>query len=302
MMIPVFNTGQYLGGAVESVLAQATAPGEMQICVVDDASTDLDVKALVDSVGQGRVEYFRHPRNIGSVANFNSCLQLARGHWVHLLHADDQVMPGFYSALGDLLTRHPEAGAAFSRHRYIDAEGHAVHVTAPELTGSGLIADWLGKIAVETRLQVASIAVRRSVYEELGGFFGVSYGEDWEMWVRIACRYPFAYTSQTLADYRVHPASISGGKLRSGAAIDDLLWVVGTTSLYLPDGMRKSVRAKALGAIAVEAVRNAGSLWHEGAEVAAVRRQLSRARSLGCPPRLWWPLLKLQLKVALGLR
>jgi len=30
------------------------------------------------------------------------------------------------------------------------------------------------------------MVVKREVYEKLGGFYGVEYGEDWEMWVRIA--------------------------------------------------------------------------------------------------------------------
>ncbi len=298
-MVPVFNAGPYLGDALRSVLAQSAPTDEMQICVVDDASTDIDVRALVESIGQGRVEYFRHPRNIGSVANFNQCLELARGQWVHLLHADDRVLPGFYSAIGDLFTRYPQAGAAFSRHRHIDSEGVEQLVTEPELQGRGLIPDWLTKLAVEQRLQYASIAVRRDVYEELGGFFGVSFGEDWEMWLRIASRYPFAYTSETLADYRVHSASITGAKLRSGQNIEDLLWVVRTTASYLPIEVRTSVEKRASKAIAAEAVRSAARLWRVGGDLVAARRQLTGALALGCPARMLWPALKLYIRLLL---
>ncbi len=301
-MIPVFNTGQFLGGAIRSALAQQIPTDEMQICVVDDASTDIDVRALVDSIGQGRVEYFRHPRNVGSVSNFNTCLELARGHLVHLLHADDQVLPGFYSALCELFTTYPEAGAAFSRHRHIDASGQETYLAEPELARPGLVPDWLRKLAVEQRMPYVCTAVRRSVHEELGGYFGVSYGEDWEMWLRIASRHPFAYTPQTLAEYRVHPESISGAKLRSGESVDDLLWIVRTTSDYLPPAMRGQVRVQAMAAIAADAVRSAGNLWSQGAGTSAVRRQLMRAVALGCPPHMLWPALKVYVKTVLRFR
>ena len=38
------------------------------------------------------------------------------------------------------------------------------------------------------------IVVRRSVYEELGGFDDrLACAEDWEMWVRVAARFPVYY-------------------------------------------------------------------------------------------------------------
>ncbi len=60
------------------------------------------------------------------------------------------------------------------------------------------------------------------MYEELGSFYGLTYGEDWEMWVRIARHYPFAYTPQILAVYRKHKVSISGKKFVNGDYLMDI--------------------------------------------------------------------------------
>src|SRR5687768_13877620 len=94
VMIPAYNCSEYLEAALLSVLCQDPGPASMQIAVVDDASTDADVEALVATVGKGRVEYMRHPINVGSLQNFNTCIDRARGHYVHLLHGDDRVLPG----------------------------------------------------------------------------------------------------------------------------------------------------------------------------------------------------------------
>jgi len=130
-MIPAYNCLAYLREALENVLDEAPGPAQMQITVVDDASTDGDVGAVVKAVGRGRVGYFRQPVNRGSLRNFETCLNLARGEWVHLLHGDDRVTPGFYAEIEMLLRRHPEAGAAFTNVTYIHPSGVDMFMPPP---------------------------------------------------------------------------------------------------------------------------------------------------------------------------
>ena len=54
VMIPAYNCYKTLGETITSVVRQAPGKQQMQIEVVDDGSTDGDVKALVDRLGQGR--------------------------------------------------------------------------------------------------------------------------------------------------------------------------------------------------------------------------------------------------------
>ena len=247
VMIPVYNCAAFLPDALTSVLAQAPGPDQMQIEVVDDASTDADVQALVESIGQGRVSYFRQPHNRGSIRNFETCINRAQGHIVHILHGDDRVMPkhyqkpGFYQKMGELLDRFPEAGAAASHYAYIDEAGRLNGVPARLAQADGLLEDWLIRLAKHQQLQYACTVVRRKVYEELGSFYGNSYGEDWEMWVRIARHYPFAYTPETLAEYRGHTYSISWAKLMSGELVTDMVQIIGRIQQHVPAQHRKQV-------------------------------------------------------------
>ncbi|HEX6180965.1 MAG TPA: glycosyltransferase, partial [Chitinophagaceae bacterium] len=59
VMIPAYNCAGYLVEALNSVLAQDPGEEIMQIQVVDDCSTDANMRQLVQEVGKGRVEYFR---------------------------------------------------------------------------------------------------------------------------------------------------------------------------------------------------------------------------------------------------
>src|SRR5277367_2379258 len=95
VMIPTYNCANYLATTLRSVLAQAPDASAMQIEVVDDCSTKDDPAAVVSKLGRGRVGFFQQPHNVGISANFNSCIRRGKGEWIHILHGDDLVLPGF---------------------------------------------------------------------------------------------------------------------------------------------------------------------------------------------------------------
>ena len=238
VMISTYNSTKFLEETLVSVLSQATHQDQMQIEVVDDASTDADVEKLVSRIGRGRVNYFRQPHNVGSLRNFETCLNRAQGHLVHLLHGDDKVITNFYAKFTDLFQRFPEAGAAFCNYYYINSGGKKIGRQIPETEKEGILSDFLLKIAHKQRIQYAAMVVKRSVYESLGAFYGVTYGEDWEMWVRIAHHYPVAYTPDTLAEYRSHTNSITNQKASSGQTLTDLVFVINNIRQYVPEKHR----------------------------------------------------------------
>lgn len=277
VMIPVFNCARHLSETLTSVLTQDPGPDRMQIEVVDDASTDADVAALVAEIGRGRVQYVRQPANVGSLRTFETCLNRAQGHFVHLLHGDDRVHSGYYEAMTALFEQYPQAGAAFCRHEHVDESGRRVALEQAETTHDGVLPDWLTRIAIRQRIQYCSIAVKRAVYEKLGGFYGVAYGEDWEMWVRIAQQYPVAYTPRILAAYRLHPDSVSGQSIRTGQNLRDLQWVIQTIQAYLPAADRDKLRRRSLKHYAHYGLDTAERIWQHSADREGVRAQLHEA-------------------------
>ncbi|MBE7170892.1 MAG: glycosyltransferase [Williamsia sp.] len=244
VMIPAYNCINYLKYTIQSVLAQDPGEEHMQIEVVDDFSTDGDVAALVKEVGKGRIKYFRQERNRGSLRNFETCLNRSRGHLVHLLHGDDQVKPGFYKEIEGLYNQNPEIGAAFTDFAIINEEGVEEDAYEASLPAKhGVIDNFVSIIAQCCYLQTPAIVVRRSVYEKLGGFFAVHYGEDWEMWIRIAAHYPVAYSPQRLALYRSgHSSSITQRSLISGQNVKDIAKVIDIVQDYLPVEKKKQLK------------------------------------------------------------
>ena len=246
----------------------------MQIEVVDDASA-ADPTPLVRGLCGDRVVLFRHERNRGHVGTFNTCLARARGAYVHLLHADDAVRDGFYERLGAALDGHPEVGAAFCRYLAWNDDGNWIGIGTLEQPRAGILAGWQETLALGQRLQAPSMVVRRSVYESLGGFDDrfASYGEDWDMWMRIAAAYPVWYEPEPLALYRVGDDSLSSGALRTGENVRQLLQAIELNRGRLPPERAAQLTAAARRTTASAAIRRAIRLAR-GGDLAAGLTQL----------------------------
>jgi hypothetical protein len=292
VMIPAYNCAAYLGRAIESVLAQDPGVDRMQVEVVDDCSSD-DPAAVVARF-DGRVSIWRQPRNLGNVGNFNTCLTRARGNLVHLLHGDDAVRAGFYERLGQALRRHPEVGAAFCRYIAVDGVGNWTKLSPLEASEPGVLVGWLEALALGQRLQPACIAVRRETYERLGGFDDrLAYGEDWEMWTRIAAHYPVWHDPEPLALYRVHGGTLSDRRLRTGENVVDLRQAIAINRQSLPPDAAERITREALRITALTALRRGRRRLGAG-DAEAAASQLREALATSRSPRVLAGALSLQ--------
>ena len=168
-----------------------------------------------------------------------------------------------------------------------------------EAKAAGILNNWLYKISVRNRIQFSAITVKREVYEALGSFYGVTYGEDWEMWVRIASRYPVAYLPEVMADYRKHGGSITGDKITSGAFLDDLEKVMlAIRQLVTPD-MQPTVLREAKRFYAGYGMRTAHQVWHAGYNEKQAKTIAKRALLMHQSFPMGWEALKLYIKIFL---
>ncbi len=280
VMIPTYECAEYLPAALDGVLEQAAEPGRMPIEVVDDASSD-DPEAVVGRY-DGRVAVHRQERNLGHCTNLNDCLRRSRGELVHLLHGDDAVRSGFYRLM-DSAFEDESVGAAFCRYIAMDDAGNWTAIAPLEAEHDGVIDDWLERIARWQRVQTPTMVVRRSIYEELGGFDDrAGDAEDWEMWTRIAAHTRVFHIVEPLALYRVRSSSLSGGTLRTGRNVENLRRVVELNRESLPLDRRDELTAEALEVIALTALKRARRLLGAGERDSAraqVREALRTSRS-----------------------
>jgi Glycosyl transferase family 2 len=281
VMIPTYNPDPgYLAQALAAVLDQDPGPATMEIVVIDDAS-DVDPARSLARAERDRVSWLRQPGHVGIGENWNACIRRARGAWVHILHQDDLVRPGFYASLREGMEAAPAVGAALCRDVVIDAQGRRSGSQWSIRETAGIVDDWIEHVFVGLHLRASAVVVKRSTYEALGGFaIDMRYALDWDMWKRIAATHPLWYEPRELACYRRHPECASAGFLRAGGAhIAEIRRSIERSASLLPPAVAADVTARARTVYTDYAVHSAWQALGEG-HLRSALSQLREARRL----------------------
>ena len=114
VVIPTWNRAQLVCDAVNSALAQRA--GEVEVIVVDDASTDATVQRLEAEFGT-RIRLLRLEHRRGPGGARNAGTHLARGQFVSFLDSDDVWLPGKLENELKAFARFPGAEAVVSDSR-----------------------------------------------------------------------------------------------------------------------------------------------------------------------------------------
>ncbi|MER3486233.1 MAG: hypothetical protein C4345_09945 [Chloroflexota bacterium] len=123
--LPVYNRQQYVGEAIESILAQTFA--DFELIISDNASTDATGVICQEYARKdARVRYYRNAINIGAAKNFNRVFHLSSGEYFKWMASDDICAPTFIERCVEALDGDTGAVLAYSRARCIDEHGAVV--------------------------------------------------------------------------------------------------------------------------------------------------------------------------------
>jgi len=177
VIIPVYNGAEYVGGAVESALAQRGV--SLEVIVVDDGSTD-ETPQILERFGSAiRVIRGQHA---GHVEARNQAARVAVGEWLAFLDADDELLP---TKLQRQLAAAVDAAMVYTDRENVGATAHiARHQSESQVLYEGSVFDHL---ILGNFITVSSVMLRKDWFLQLGGFDPDPYGcEDWDLWLRYA--------------------------------------------------------------------------------------------------------------------
>ncbi|MGJ5628350.1 tetratricopeptide repeat protein [Nostoc sp. CALU 1950] len=246
VVIPVLNRPEYFPECLASVLAQWTGPEDMEIVVLDNGSNP-PLFEIPHGLGKGIIRYYRFPETVPLQQNWNTAVALSRGQWVHLLHHDDYVLPGFYARLKASLEKSSESvGAAFTGYENIDDNREVVFSQEHGLGEyRGVVKDWVRRIGVSCPLSPPSVVIRRLAYEQLGGYkLDLPYTCDWEFYKRVAVFYDWWYEPGILAHYRQHSNSVTVAETMDGSCGAAHRRAIEMSESYLPVEHCAAITAK----------------------------------------------------------
>lgn len=124
VIVPIYNTPEkYLRLMIESVLKQKYKVWEL--CIVDDASTDMNPERIVREYMQDdpRIRFMRRSENGHISAASNSALSLATGEFITLLDHDDEITADALYWIVKELNEHPETDLIYTDEDKITEEG-----------------------------------------------------------------------------------------------------------------------------------------------------------------------------------
>ena len=248
IVIPVVNRPEYFPECLASVLAQWTNTDDMEIIVLDNGSEPPQWE-IPDELGRGIVRYCRFSDTIPLQENWNTAVSICRGQWIHLLHHDDYVLPGFYARLQAGLKDCPESvGAAFTGYENINEAREVIFSQQYNLGNHrGVVADWILHLGISCPLSPPSVVIRRTAYERLGGYkLDLLYTCDWEFYKRVAAFYDWWYEPGILAHYREQAQSITIAENINGSSGKDHRRAIEISNSYLPPEHRAAITAKSL--------------------------------------------------------
>jgi glycosyltransferase involved in cell wall biosynthesis len=124
-VIPVHNGEKYIGATLESIAAQTHRPD--RLIVLDNCSTDGTRGAVTKFCGMC-CEWIQNDRNLGLFGNLNRALEFApESTFLHLLHADDLILPDFYQRAIDALRSSPGRALAYCLPKFINENDEPAH-------------------------------------------------------------------------------------------------------------------------------------------------------------------------------
>lgn len=203
VVIPCYNHARFLSDAISSVLAQTFQ--DYEIIVVDDGSSD-DTSVVARQFGS-RVRYHRKP-NGGLPAARNTGTELSRGKFILYLDADDRLLPMALETGVAFLQERPTCAFVSGANQVL--VGDEIHFAAPKhVTG-----DHYQALLRRNYIQMPGcVLYRRNLVIAEGGFdCALKAVEDYDLYLRIARRYPVFHHDKLVGTYRVHNANMSGNK------------------------------------------------------------------------------------------
>ena len=191
VIIPTFNRCGKVVRAIQSAVEQTFI--DREIIVVDDGSTD----ATQNTVDQfpDPIKFIAHSSNLGVSAARNTGIRHSNSPYIAFLDSDDYWLPEKLKVQIEFLETHTNVQVCQTEELWI-RNGRRVNPMKKHIKPSGNIFEPSLKLCL---VSPSAVMIRRSLLDEVGLFDeNLPACEDYDLWLRIACRHPVHLIDQPL--------------------------------------------------------------------------------------------------------
>ncbi|MGL4503388.1 MAG: glycosyltransferase [Planktothrix sp.] len=185
VIIPAYNSENTIQETIESVLNQTFQ--DLELIVINDGSVDKTLE-VISSFSDARIQVFSYS-NSGAQKSRNRGISHASGEYLSFLDSDDMWEPEKLEFQLKALQENSEAAVAYSWTNWIDESGKFLRRGSYISKTGDIFANLLLVDFIENG---SNPLIRANAMAEVG-YFDESLvgGQDWDMWLRLAARYPF---------------------------------------------------------------------------------------------------------------
>jgi len=197
-----YNHEKFIEESVNSVLAQDY--DNIEIIIVDDLSQDNSrsvIKKIVEK--HPSIKTIMKDENLGNCKAFNNALRLANGKYIVDLATDDTMAKSrirkqveAFERMGD------EYGVVYTNATDIDEHGNLICLHKKkniELPSGDIYTNILEKYFISP----PTMMMRKSMFDELGGYDESLMYEDFDFWLRSSRKYKYYYINEVLCHKRI---------------------------------------------------------------------------------------------------
>ncbi|MBV8753423.1 MAG: glycosyltransferase [Hyphomicrobiales bacterium] len=204
VVLPVYNGEAFLTEALNSILAQSFR--DFELIAIDDGSSDASGEILARLAKADSRVIVLVQENAGIIASLNRGLALARGEFIARMDADDVAHPERFARQVAFLDTRPDVAVVGCAVTLIDEIGKPIrdvdYPGTPETVAAFL--------ETGSALAHPAVMMRRDTVRAVGGYRAAyRHAEDYDLWLRLAPRYPLANLPDRLLRYRQHAGKLS---------------------------------------------------------------------------------------------
>lgn len=215
VIMPVYMGAAFVARAIESVLSQTHQ--DLELIVVNDGSPDNSHAVIQPYLLDARVKYIEQD-NAGVANARNTGIRHASGEFLALIDQDDLWTADKLAKQLHVMELHPEFALVHCDIGFIDAAGQ----TMPSPEWAWVQETWghcYADLLEGNRIATLTVLLRRGCLDGIEMFRQeMAPADDWDLWLRLAAKYPFGYVPEKLAFYRLHESNESRDLLKMQTA------------------------------------------------------------------------------------
>jgi len=204
--MPAYNTGKYIGEAIESVLRQESI--DFELVVIDDGSQDNTAK-VVKSFKDPRIRLINNKKNMGISYCHNVVIRESNSPFISHVDSDDLILSGAFQKMISTLKSFPNLGQVHCYYFVINEDGkmrdsipnrrkNLVKSIKPDM-------DYRRELLIRGGIMNHLRTYRREVFDVVGKFNEkLKRSVDYEMALRIVDKYDIKLVPDFLYCARIH--------------------------------------------------------------------------------------------------